>query len=220
MQVNDVLTERKFRNEKNKNMRFIKKNVPVALLALSLVVPFAGCGEDKNKQVKSNGLPRAEAAAEKGTPRIAYVDLDSLQNHYQFFMDGKAKFEAKQKKLENALKQKGEALQKNVAEFQRKLQQGEYTSEQQARNAQSALAKQESAAEQYRQASLKELDEEQTKFNEALHDSLNNYLSEYNKTHKYSMILSKSGDNILYADKSMDITDEVIAGLNKRYNKK
>ena len=34
------------------------------------------------------------------------------------------------------------------------------------------------------------------------------------------MILSKSGDNMLYADKSLDITDEVINGLNKRYKKK
>ena len=33
------------------------------------------------------------------------------------------------------------------------------------------------------------------------------------------MILSKSGDNILYADKQLDITDQVVAGLNKRYKK-
>ena len=33
------------------------------------------------------------------------------------------------------------------------------------------------------------------------------------------MILSKSGDNILYADKSIDITNEIIAGLNKAYKK-
>ena len=39
----------------------------------------------------------------------------------------------------------------------------------------------------------------------------------YNKDKKYSMILSKSGDNLLYADKAFDITNEVIAGLNKAY---
>ena len=31
------------------------------------------------------------------------------------------------------------------------------------------------------------------------------------------MILAKSGDNILYADKALDVTAEVIAGLNKAY---
>ena len=31
------------------------------------------------------------------------------------------------------------------------------------------------------------------------------------------MILSKSGDNILFANKKFDITQDVINGLNKRY---
>jgi outer membrane protein len=33
------------------------------------------------------------------------------------------------------------------------------------------------------------------------------------------MILSKAGDNLLYADKAFDITNEVVAGLNKAYKK-
>ena len=42
-------------------------------------------------------------------------------------------------------------------------------------------------------------------------------LALYNKDKKYTLILSKAGDNILYADKAHDITNEVIAGLNKAY---
>ena len=34
---------------------------------------------------------------------------------------------------------------------------------------------------------------------------------------KYSIILSKQGENLLYADKSYDITEEIITGLNKAY---
>ena len=44
-------------------------------------------------------------------------------------------------------------------------------------------------------------------------------LANYNKDKKYALILSKAGDNILYADKAYDITNEVIAGLNKAYKK-
>ena len=33
------------------------------------------------------------------------------------------------------------------------------------------------------------------------------------------MILSKSGDNILYANKGIDVTDEIVKGLNKTYKK-
>ncbi|MDO4934319.1 MAG: OmpH family outer membrane protein, partial [Prevotella sp.] len=34
---------------------------------------------------------------------------------------------------------------------------------------------------------------------------------------KYDLIMSKAGDNILFADKKHDITNDVINGLNKRY---
>ena len=62
-----------------------------------------------------------------------------------------------------------------------------------------------------------ELASETAKFNEALRDSLNNFLKAYNKDKKYDIILSKAGDNILFADKKYDITQDIINGLNKRY---
>ena len=64
-----------------------------------------------------------------------------------------------------------------------------------------------------------EFQEETAKFNEALHDSLQHFIAKYNKDKKYTMILSKSGDNILFADKSADITSDIIEGLNKAYKK-
>ena len=56
-------------------------------------------------------------------------------------------------------------------------------------------------------------------YQETLRDSLKNFIDDFNKDGRYTMILSKSGDNILYADKQLDITDQVVAGLNKRYKK-
>ena len=62
-----------------------------------------------------------------------------------------------------------------------------------------------------------ELDSETAKFNAALRDSIQNFLKDYNKSKKYDLIISKAGDNILYADKRHDITMDVINGLNNRY---
>ena len=45
------------------------------------------------------------------------------------------------------------------------------------------------------------------------------FLNAYNKDKKYDLILTKQGDNILYAAKRFDITNDVINGLNKRYKK-
>jgi outer membrane protein len=63
-----------------------------------------------------------------------------------------------------------------------------------------------------------ELSTENAKNSLQLRDSINVFLKEYNKDKKYSVILSNTGlDNILYADDAMNITDEVVAGLNARY---
>ena len=62
-----------------------------------------------------------------------------------------------------------------------------------------------------------EFQTETERYNNALRDSIQHYLKVYNKDKKYSLILSKAGDNLLYADKALDITNEVIAGLNKAY---
>ncbi len=58
---------------------------------------------------------------------------------------------------------------------------------------------------------------EQEKFNNTLRDSLQSFLKDYNKEMGYSMIVSKQGDNVLYADPSLNLTKAVIEGMNKRY---
>ena len=65
---------------------------------------------------------------------------------------------------------------------------------------------------------MAELQQESDKNSMQLRDSINSFLKEYNKTKGYSLIISNTGaDNLLYADPSLNITKEIIEGLNKRY---
>lgn len=167
--------------------------------------------------------PKAdEAAASKSSAptdlKIAYVEVDSLMTQYEFCKEYSLILEKKSQNIQATLQQKGQSLQSAAANFQQKLQQNAYTREQ-AEQIQAGLQKQNADLEQLQQRLSSEFQNETAKFNEALHDSLNHYLVKYNKDKKYTMILSKSGDNILYADKSIDITNEIIAGLNKAYKK-
>ena len=82
---------------------------------------------------------------------------------------------------------------------------------------QAGLRKQDADLQALQQRLGSEFQAETEKFNKALRDSIQHYLAAYNKDKKYALILSKAGDNILYADKAYDITNEVIAGLNKAY---
>ena len=137
---------------------------------------------------------------------------------YEYCKEYSLILEKKSQNIQSTLQQKGQALQAAATNFQQKLQQNAYTREQ-AEQIQMGLQKQNADLEALQQRLSAEFQEETAKFNEALHDSLQHFIAKYNKDKKYTMILSKSGDNILFADKSADITSDIIAGLNKAYKK-
>ena len=127
--------------------------------------------------------------------------------------------EQKGNNIQKTLANKQQALQAAAANFQQKVQQNAYTREQ-AEAIQAGLQKQSNDLQALNQRLSGEFQTETEKYNKALHDSLQNYLAIYNKDKKYSLIFAKQGDNLLYADKRNDITNEVVAGLNKAYKGK
>ena len=149
--------------------------------------------------------------------KIAYVEVDSLMTQYTFAKDYSVTLEKKSNNARNTLNQKGNALQAAVNNFQQKLNNNGFQSREQAASVQNAIQRQQNDLQALQARLENELASETAKFNEALRDSLNNFLKAYNKDKKYDIILSKVGDNILFADKKFDITQDIINGLNKRY---
>ena len=135
---------------------------------------------------------------------------------YKFCKEYSAILEKKSQNIQNTVNAKGRALQNAAAKFQQDIQSNKYT-QQQAEAVQAGLRKQDADLQALQQRLGSEFQAETEKFNKALRDSIQHYLAAYNKDKKYALILSKAGDNILYADKAYDITNEVIAGLNKAY---
>lgn len=163
-----------------------------------------------------NGTEQKTAAPQSSELKIAYVDIEELDSTYNFCKDFKTEFEKKSKNADNTLNQKGQALQSQAAQFQQNLQSNKYT-QQQAQMLNANLQKQQADLQQLQQRLAGELQAESERYSKALRDSVQHFLAEYNKDKKYSLILSKAGDNVLYSDKALDITKEVVAGLNKSY---
>ena len=62
-------------------------------------------------------------------------------------------------------------------------------------------------------------EEEQVMYRQVLNEVME-YLEEYNADYNYKYIFSKSfGGQILYTDKSLNITSDVLKGLNEKYKK-
>ncbi len=184
------------------------KNVLFAALAVGV----AGCGNDEKKAATEKPAVSAPSAA------VAYVDMDTLQAHYQFYLDGKANLEQKVNAYQTSVQQKENALQQMQETIQRKMQQGQITTEAQYKAEVDKFNRQQSAYAQYRNTMEQQLAQEQEDFARALQDSLDSFLKDYNRSKKYTMIYNKAV--MLYADPALDITSEVVAGLNKRYQKK
>ena len=192
----------------------IKKFVrSFSVMSMALAV-LSACNQSETKMDEEP----AGAATETVTGmKIAYVEVDSLMSQYNFCKEYTLILQKKSNNARNTLNQKGAQLQKAAANFQEKLQSNGFASREEAERVQMALQRQQQDLQELQNRLGSELDAETAKFNDALRDSLQNFLKVYNKSKKYDIILSKAGDNILYAAKKYDITQDIINGLNKRY---
>ena len=170
------------------------------MMMAAAVLALASCN-NANPKMDEKTDANAEAA-DKGGLKIAYVEVDSLMTQYEFCKEFTIILQKKSNNARNTLNQKGQALQNAMVNFQQKLQNNGFTSREQAEAQQSAIQRQ--------QQSLQDLQAR-------LENELANETAKYNKDKKYDLILTKQGDNILYAAKRFDITNDVINGLNKGY---
>ena len=195
----------------------MKKNIILSVaLAAATTMGLVSC--DKSSPKMDDKTP-ASAQKSGECAKIAYVEVDSIMTQYKFCKEYSKILEPKGNDIQKTLATKQQQLQAAAANFQQKIQQNAYTREQ-AEAIQAGLQKQNNDLQVLNQRLSAEFQTETDNFNKALHDSLQHYLAFYNKDKKYSLIFSKQGDNLLYADKAYDITNEVVAGLNKAYKGK
>ena len=109
-------------------------------------------------------------------------------------------------------------LGKQKQEFQKKYEANAFASQDRAQQEYSRLGKMEQDLQTLQQKLSSELAVENQKNSLQLRDSINRFLKEYNATKGYSLIISNTGfDNLLYADSTLNITKEIVDGLNQRY---
>lgn len=164
---------------------------------------------------KQTPAPQAATQGNTGSSsKIAYINVDTLQEKYAFWKTQSDAIEAEQAKIESELQRSAQQLQNDIAMFQQKAQSGNL-SEAEGAAAQKRLAQMQQSLETRRASLGEQLQAKQIAFSEELQKNIDEYLAIYNKDNKYDYIMSytKSGQ-ILYANKALDITEDVLKGLN------
>lgn len=169
----------------------------------------------------ANGAAEPIAAAVSGEALpIAYLNVDSLLTNYAFAQDASERLMQKQEDARLKLNTKARSLQNEMADFQRKLDNNAFLSRDRAEKEQQRLIKKQQDLQELEAKLTEDIMLENQTLNMQLADTLTQFLQTFNADGRYQIILSNTAkDNILMAADQYDITNEVIAGLNKRYKK-
>ena len=192
----------------------MKKNL-LTILSLICVLSLAACSDSK-KDDKSASKKATAASTKANLPNYRYVDIDTVLAKYNLAIDYSEEMLRMQSNLENEAKRHENSIKSFANSMQNKYQNNQYTEQtynadqqkmqQMQNNAASALDQLQRSSQQAAMAREK-----------VVQDSIQNFIKDYNATRHYDAILYKAAT--LYIDPALDITDEVVEGLNARYNK-
>jgi outer membrane protein len=155
---------------------------------------------------------------EKGaSTKVAYFEIDSIQNNYEFFKEVKAALLLKDQ--ENA-KQLNNLKNDYVSKYQDLQKNGALLSQAEVANRQQDLMKAEKNYQSKEQQLTQELQEESFKRLQEVKKNIEVYLNEYNKGKQFAYILSSNPDLMYYKDTAYDITADIVKGLNAAYKPK
>lgn len=172
-----------------------------------------------NKPAKGAAEPAAVIASGEALP-VAYLNVDSLLTNYTFAQDASERLMQKQEDARLKLNTKARSLQNEMADFQRKLDNNAFLSRERAEKEQQRLIKKQQDLQDLEAKLTEDIMLENQTLNKQLADTLTQFLQTFNADGRYQIILSNTAkDNVLMAADQYDITNEVIAGLNKRYKK-
>lgn len=204
-------------------MRTTKNFTLMAALAF-IAMLFVQCSAKSNEPAPATTAPTAtEAIADSAaTPvcniKIAYVDYDSLLANYNFAQDVQKELIRREMSINNTIEKERKSLQEEAASFEYKVQNNVFATQERAQAEYEKIMKKDQDLLQRGQTMIAELEQvRNAKYNE-LTQCINDYIQEYNSTAKYDFILTKMGGNMLYANEAMDITKDVVNGLNEKYS--
>ncbi len=149
------------------------------------------------------------------TPKIAYVNTGKLMIGFSEANKVEKEIKAEDDKWQVQLKTLQDSLQAAINMMSKEYDKAPIAKK---KELQDMLAARNQQINNFKQANIKKMEELRQKKMEGVFDKVNVFMNEYGKKHRYSLVFGTAGGNIVYADdRSYDITDEIIKGLNERY---
>jgi outer membrane protein len=151
------------------------------------------------------------------TQGIAYINIDTVIFKFDMFFDRRNELMEKQKSAEAELNANGTKYEKGAKDYQEKVSKGLVTRATAAEMEQ-ALYQQQQDLVTLRDKLQSNLVEEEQVMNRQIMEYITKFLEENKSQYNYQYIFGKSfGSVVLYSDSALDITQQVLDALNKKY---
>lgn len=146
---------------------------------------------------------------------VAYVELDSLNSSVYFIKQRKKELEGEQRAIATEYESAYRQMTKLRDDF---IKRGKSITQQEAEAFQEKLGEQQQQIEQVKQQKSQLLAEKGARVMEDMQGKLKDFMQEYNRNKKFTMIFTTGTglDYFLYKDISLDITAEIVKGLNEK----
>jgi outer membrane protein len=194
-----------------KKINIITQAILFVAIIVLFILHFKGkCGLASSSSSDTTNVAKVNSS-------IAFVSIDTLVAQYQMTKELSSEIQTKGKQLDADLSQKSKSFQAGVQDLQYKAQRGlEVRSK--LEEMQQKLAAEEQNLYKLRESYASQLQEENAVMLRKVMNSIMDYLKEYNKGKNFHYILGNTFDGkILYANETLDITADVIKGLNEQY---
>ncbi len=194
------------------------KKIFIAFGVAALMAAAVSCNQ--NQAAAPAAAAATDSTAAAGS--IVYFNMDKVMDGYDMANDLNSVFETKTSGIQAEIDRRGKKLEKDANEFQNKVDKGLLTTSV-AQAQYQKLQQQQQEYQQYAMRKQQEMAEEQQVMMNQIANAIAEYVTEFNADHRYALILATAGGilstPVVTGDPKLDITDELLAGLNAAYIK-
>jgi outer membrane protein len=188
-----------------KNISLILNGVLLVAVAVLYYLHFA----------PKNNVQASQTENVPADMKIAYINSDTVLKYYDYFNINRQKLEEKGKKMDQEFRNRAQSLQNDINAYQRNL--GSMTIGQ-AKTVEEDLGKRQQNLQLYQRSLEQEIMNEQSKMNEDLYRKITSFLKIYGQQKGLDAVLKYDPtSDLLYGGEALDITKDVISGLNESY---
>lgn len=193
----------------------MKKTAFSLVLLIGLVA--ASCSDKSNGNTQNVNAPTTTEEARAASINIRYIDADSLSRKYNLAQDFQEMSIRAFSKLENAQQSRAAEIQRFGQQIEEKARSNGYLSQASYEADVAKFNKMQQDAQNYLANLQRQTEQELAEQQQQLSDSIESFIQDYNAIHGFDAILYKAAG--VYFNPALDITNEVVEGLNARYNK-